>query len=405
MHSLCLGQADGPEIKAINQQLDSIENLRQQLTDEMELLKLLWIQNEIRSIGIPRSISSEEVIEHSAYFLSYNENHEQANWVMHIILPDIIQGNVSRTNDFREDDLIKSGSAVEKDYFLKTLKADSTYKYDGFGYDRGHLAPSADFRWSRTALSESYFYSNMSPQIGDFNRLKWAELENWMREYVTLNESHLYIITAPVLNEDLIKVERSVNGLSVPKYFVKVALDLKNERGIAFVLPHEKIEQGLENYTVSIDSAETILGYDLFQGMDDELEARIESKNDYSYWLPESEKGDVKPIERKRLPKNTTSTYGVDVFKNDGKNHTVCGKVVSTKKHDKGHVFVNLDKKFPNQIFSVSIFESSIKNFDYEPELYLMDKEVCFTGEIGDYKGTASMVIDNGKKVKLLQEF
>lgn len=58
-----------------------------------------------------------------------------------------------------------------------------------------------------------------------------------------------------------------------------------------------------------------------------------------------------------------------------------------------------------NQIFSVSIFASSIQNFDYEPEIFLMDKEVCFTGKISDYNGTPSMVIDNGKKVKLIEDY
>jgi endonuclease G len=49
------------------------------------------------------------------------------------------------------------------------------------GWDRGYLAPSADFRWSEKALSESYFYSNMSPQLDDFNREGWAELEGLLR--------------------------------------------------------------------------------------------------------------------------------------------------------------------------------------------------------------------------------
>jgi endonuclease G len=79
--------------------------------------------------------------------------------------------------------------------------------------------------------------------------------------------------------------------------------------------------------------------------------------------------------------------------------------VVSTKKTASGHVFINLDKQFPNQIFSVSIFESNMVNFDYAPEVYLMNKEVCFKGEIGEFNGTSSMVIDNGKQVKLLSEY
>ena len=93
------------------------------------------------------------------------------------------------------------------------------------------------------------------------------------------------------------------------------------------------------------------------------------------------------------------------VIINDSKKHTVCGKVVSTKKHNKGHVFINLDKKFPNQVFSVSIFESSIRNFDYEPEVYLLEQQVCFTGRIGEYNNTANMIIENSKQVKLLKEY
>ncbi len=399
--SICYGQVDGPEFQKIDQQLDSIENLKQKLMGELELIRLKWIQDEIATVGVPQREQAEEIIEHAAMQLCYNEEHEQANWVMHVILPAIMEGNVARTNDFREDDLVKTGTAQEKDYFLKTLKADSSYKYDGFGYDRGHLAPSADFRWSSLALSESYYYSNMSPQVGDFNREKWAELENNLREYVVTNETHLVVVTAPVLNAELAKVERSSNGLSVPKYFVKAVLDSKNNRAIAYIMPNEKIQKPIESYAVSIDSAEVILGYDLFSNLEDPLENEIEAKNDYQFWLPEQEKGDVVAIARKRLPKNTLSTDGVHVFIGNEKKRTVCGKVVSVKKHEKGHVFINLDKKFPNQIFTVSIFESNINNFDYQPEVYLKDEEVCFTGMITEHNGKPNMVVEHGKQVKL----
>ncbi len=93
------------------------------------------------------------------------------------------------------------------------------------------------------------------------------------------------------------------------------------------------------------------------------------------------------------------------MFIGDGKKHIVCGQVVSTKKHEKGHVFINLDKKFPNQIFTVSIFESGIVNFDYKPEVYLKNKQVCFTGLITDFNDKPSMIIDNGEQVKLLGDY
>ena len=404
--SVAQAQDVDAEINAVNNQLDSIEKVRADLIERMEVLKQNWIQNEIESIGVPINGVQEEVITHSALRLSYNEKHEQANWVMHVILTDAITGVASRTNDFRVDSLVATGSAVEADYFLKELKADGkTYRYDGFGYDRGHLAPSADFKWSKTALSESYYYSNMSPQLADFNRFKWAELENWMRAYVERFNVNLIIVTAPILEDDLAKIERSVNGISIPKLYVKAALDLENKRAIGFIMPNKKIELPLESFTVSVDSIESLLGYDLFSELDEAVEKEVESTYDYKFWLPEQEKDDVVAIDRKRLPKNALSTYSIHVFIDDGKKHAVCGKVVSTTKHEKGHVFINLDKKFPNQIFSVSIFSSSVKNFDYEPELYLINKEVCFTGEIGDYQGTPNMVLDNGKQVKLLGDY
>ena len=403
--TLGFAQVDGPEFDLINSKLDSISELEKSLSKQLEYIRLQWIRNEIERVDFPKNDQEVKLIQHSAFILSYNEEHEQANWVMHVILPAIAKGNVSRTNDFREDTLVKTGTAQEKDYFLKTLKDDSTYKYDGFGFDRGHMAPSADFRWSEIALSESYFYSNMSPQLGGFNREKWAELENSLREYVLTNEVHLVVVTAPVLTNDLPKIERSLNGVSIPKLYVKVALDVKNNQAIAYVMPNEKIDKPIESYAVTVDSAETLLGYDLFSGLEDAIENEIESTFDYQLWQSESAKGNVLPIEKKRLPKNALSTESIHIMMNNGRKYTVCGKVVSTKKHEKGHVFINLDQKFPNQVLSISIFESNISNFSYQPEVYLMDQEVCFTGEITDFNKTPNMVIEHGKQVKLLNDF
>ncbi|MFK7786118.1 MAG: DNA/RNA non-specific endonuclease [Crocinitomicaceae bacterium] len=402
LSSICLGQVETPKIKNINQTIDSLDQVRTKLLAELEVLKLGWVQNELDRVGVPKASASESIIEHSAYRLSYNETHEQANWVTHIILPEIATGNAVRSNDFRVDPLVSTGTAIEKDYFLKSKKAGGDFEYDGFGYDRGHLAPSADFRWSEKALSESYFYSNMSPQMGDFNRLKWAELENWMREYVVENNTHLVIVTAPVLTDDLPKIERGINKVSIPNYFVKVALDMKNQRGVGFILPHEKIVKPLESYIVSIDSVESILGYDLFSNLDDNAENTIEAQNDYKPWLPGSQENDILPIALNELPKNSVNTQRVKGLVHSSKNQTVCGTVVSTKKHKKGHVFIDLDKKFPNQVFSVSIFSSSIKNFDFEPEVYLLDRKVCFSGKIGEYNDTPNMIIEHGKQVELL---
>ena len=204
--SLALGaQPLEQELQRIQSQLDQLEEQRQALLLELEDIKLRRVQRDLLAMGLP----GEDYIMHSAMALSYAEPFEQARWVAHIILPDVLEGTVGRTNDFRPDPKVATGTAVEADYFLKYLQADSTYEYDGFGYDRGHLAPSADFRWSERALSESYFYSNMSPQVAALNRERWAELEAVIRGYLNgKSPRQLYVVTGPVLEEGLAVIER-----------------------------------------------------------------------------------------------------------------------------------------------------------------------------------------------------
>ena len=77
-------------------------------------------------------------------------------------------------------------------------------------------------------------------------------------------------------NSKIKKSERSINGLSVPDYFFKIAIDLKNNLGIAFLVPHEKLSKPLESYMVSIDSIENLSGFDFNYQLKDDIEKAIE---------------------------------------------------------------------------------------------------------------------------------
>jgi len=158
----------------LNAEIDSVLNL-------LEDLKLKALKADLLENGLPEILEDEELICHSAFCLVYDDNHKMAKWTAHIISREIVNGVVSRTNDFRVDSLIKNGTAEEEDYFLTKKDESGNTIYDGFGYDRGHLAPSADFRWSEKALSESYYYSNMTPQLPEFNREIWAKIEDFFK--------------------------------------------------------------------------------------------------------------------------------------------------------------------------------------------------------------------------------
>lgn len=214
--------------------------------------------------------SSENKIEHSYYALSYIEAHEQAEWVAYELLKNNIGGKAKRTNNFRSDPLIVTGSADLLDY-------------QGSGYDRGHLAPAADMAFSSSAMSESFFLSNMSPQDPSFNRGVWKRLEEQVRTWAVENE-HLYVITGPVLSESVKNI--GPNKVTVPSHFYKVILDYKAPeiKAIALVLPNEKSQEHLSSYAVTIDYLEKLTGIDFFPSLPDDMEMMLESRKDVSRW-------------------------------------------------------------------------------------------------------------------------
>ena len=388
--------------KEIQAQINTYKHSIDSLNYILEDLQLDEINQELQTFFLPKIDSSENLISHKALFLVYDEQHEQAKWVLHKISTNILDGKVSRTNDFRIDPLVKSGSAEEKDYFLKTKKENGKFNYDGFGYDRGHLAPSADFRWSKKALSESYYYSNMSPQLPTFNRERWAELESLIRGYVYDNKSDLIVYTGPILNLNLKKVPRSVNGVSIPEQFFKVVIDFKAKKAIAYLMSQEKSNYPIEYYATTIDEIEALTGIDFLHQLDDEIEALIENQKDITFWMPEKQKSDAVPFEEGSLGKGKFNTVQASMFIDSGEKKEICGTVVSTHLSKNKHTFLNLDKSFPNQIFSLTIWNSNLHNFSYQPHIELKNKKVCVRGKITDNKGVATMNIENERAINFL---
>ena len=113
----------------------------------------------------PKFKKKEQVVRHLGYTLCYDEKFEQAKWVAYrLTLAMCNSSDEERTDNFREDPAIKTGSAIPDDY-KKT------------GYDRGHLCPAGDMGWSKQTMKESFLMSNMSPQLPKFNRGIWKNLE------------------------------------------------------------------------------------------------------------------------------------------------------------------------------------------------------------------------------------
>ena len=87
-----------------------------------------------------------------------------------------------------------------------------------------------------------------------------------------------------------------------------------------------------------------------------------------------------------------------------GKKMTVCGKVVSTKflTRSKGQpTFLNLDKPYPNQVFTIVIWGSDRDKFKEAPEGLYESKTICVTGLIKDYKGKPEIIVTDPEQIKI----
>jgi endonuclease G, mitochondrial len=214
-----------------------------------------------------------EVIRHKYYSLGYNENREQPNWVTYRLTKSmILNKSVGRSNNFREDPMVTSGSATLADYRKSN-------------YDRGHLCPAAAMRFSKTAMSETFYMSNMSPQVPEFNRGIWKKLEEKVRKW-TVNNGELDVVTGPVFYKSKKHKEIGADGVDVPDAYFKVILDYKKPhvKAIGFLLPNTGSNGALSNYAYPVDNIERITGFDFFATLPDNVENKIEKEVNYYSW-------------------------------------------------------------------------------------------------------------------------
>lgn len=254
----------------------AVNNIMPSLLSQMKIKPITFFLIVLLSISfastaqelLPTS-TTHQIVRHTYYTLSYSEPNEQAEWVYYELTAEMVRGNQKRTDDYRPDEKVTTISAQIDDY-------------KGSGYDRGHLCPAGDMKLSYKSMSESFYLSNMSPQIKEFNDGIWNDLENKVRSWA-LVKGELYVVTAGVLTSNMGKI--GPDGVTVPKYFYKVLYYPKKEKMIAFLIPNESINKPLRYFVVTVDSIEKLTGIDFFPELPDSLENRLESKIDISEWF------------------------------------------------------------------------------------------------------------------------
>lgn len=216
------------------------------------------------------SSTTNQIITHDNYSLSYNEKFEQAEWVAYRLEKKKLVSNKFQRPFFTEDSKVKTGSADWRNYKKS-------------GYDKGHLCPAGDMKFSKKAYDDTFYTSNISPQLHDFNDGVWNRLEEKVR-YWTSKYNCLYVVTGGVLQSGLKTIGKE--NVAVPNYFYKVLvykLDSKYQM-IGFLVPHKNSDLPLYNFVVAVDKIEKMTAIDFFPNLDDATENELEKNSNYKKW-------------------------------------------------------------------------------------------------------------------------
>lgn len=214
--------------------------------------------------------TTNQVVHHDGYSLSYSEPHEQAEWVAYELKKSHLSNANYERPYFEIDEAVETGAAHWRNY-------------KNSGYDRGHLCPAGDRKYSKSAHDETFLTSNISPQEHDFNAGVWNTLEQKVRYWASKYDG-VFVITGGILKGKMKTI--GDEQVAVPNQFYKVLIDNNSGKTkmIAFLVPHENSNKPLYEFVVSVDDLEALTGIDFFPELEDNLENKLEASSSYKDW-------------------------------------------------------------------------------------------------------------------------
>lgn len=233
------------------------------------------------------------------YALEWDNTKRHANWVAFTFDTTTSADNVKRTDAWSVDPKLPAEMQVQE----------SDHKNDGF--DKGHLCASEDRVYLKEANEQTFYYSNMSPQLNDFNGGFWGKLEarvqTWGRSTADGVYDKVYVTKGGTLNKLLKNFKGTtvnggtpttdangftIHGLACPEYYFMAVLSQKDDvfHAIAFLVPHKEgmtrnpSSDELKEYVVSVDKLEEETGIDFFCNLPDVLANEVEAAYNLNDW-------------------------------------------------------------------------------------------------------------------------
>jgi endonuclease G len=228
-----------------------------------------------RQLELPGKLKGvkEQIITHTGFTLSFNKEHNTPNWVAWELTAEETEGEKPRAESFLPDPNVSPQHQVTTEDYVRS------------GYDRGHMVPAADMKWSMKAMNDCFYMTNICPQDGGLNSGSWQTLEKACRRWAK-QEGKVYVVCGPVYKSTKPKKLGKEHKISVPDGFYKVVLSMREgkEKAIGFYYENRSGKQEMKYTATSVDEIEALTGINFFVNVPDKLEDKIEATYSLKLW-------------------------------------------------------------------------------------------------------------------------
>ena len=244
------------------------KNFRQRIVFLLLCLPLLAAAQGRMGAPVVANGSGEIFLRHTAFIASYDAAKRCPTWVAWTLMKFRTEGSEERSSRFTPDPQLAGRGATHADYTKS-------------GYDRGHMCPAADNRWSEAAMKESFYTSNICPQTPALNRGSWKNFEERLRDMVATGDT-IYIVCGPIFSSRGKQRTIAKGRVSVPTGFFKVCLLCNGgpKRAAGFIFSNVRGKE--KQYSiVTVDEVERLTGINFFPNLtaaQEAIEATVSKK-------------------------------------------------------------------------------------------------------------------------------
>jgi len=211
----------------------------------------------------------------TGYALAHDPIKKTPIWVAEYLNKERARGKFDRSDDFKPDPDLPLGRRAEL----------ADYKSASSKYDRGHMSAAANNAWDEDAMSESFYLSNMVPQVGPgMNRGIWKQLESYVRDWAR-SRGEVYIYTGPIYPRGIPSKTIGKNKVAVPVSLYKIVYDPNANEAIAFIMPNKKLRtKDLPDYIVTIAEVERQTGLTFLAALSSSEKKAIRARKADDVW-------------------------------------------------------------------------------------------------------------------------